>query len=206
MATSMHTPNPQLKQHLQVQLDGAMRAISSLAAMLPSITIAAELLVETLQQGGKVLTAGNGGSAAEAMHMAEELTGRYKGNRPSFPGIALTADGTALTCIANDFGFDAVFSRQIEGLGRSGDLLVLFSTSGQAVNLRRAVDQARLQRMRVLSLLGRTGGALAGLSDVELLVSCDRTEHVQEAHQVILHLLLDAVEQSCHSTSGDPCG
>jgi D-sedoheptulose 7-phosphate isomerase len=126
--------------------------------------------------------------------MAEELTGRYKGNRQSLPGISLTADGTALTCIGNDFGFDEIFARQIEGLGRRGDLLVLFSTSGKAANLSRALQQAHKADMRVLCILGRDGGPLAKCGDLEIIVPVNETARIQEVHQIILHMLLEAVE------------
>ncbi len=181
---------------LAEQLQRSIAAVSALPAMMPDILAAADLMVSTLKAGGKVLTAGNGGSAAEAMHMAEELSGRYKHNRPSLPGIALTADGTAMTCIGNDFGFDEVFARQVEGIGAKGDLLVLFSTSGKARNLARALDMAREKGMRVLALLGRDGGPMHGLADVEILAPGAGTENIQEAHQVLLHLLLEAVEQT----------
>ncbi|MEI8242606.1 MAG: SIS domain-containing protein [bacterium] len=172
----------------------AAATIAALAEQAVRIAAAARLMVETLRAGGQVLTAGNGGSAAEAMHMAEELVGRFRTNRRSLPAVSLVSDGTALTCIGNDFGFDEVFARQIEGLGRTGDLLVLFSTSGAAVNLRRAVTAARARQVRVLLLLGRDGGALAGTGDQEIIVRGQATERIQEAHQVILHVLLDAVE------------
>jgi len=192
----METARNTLESLLKATLEEALATVLLLPPMLPAIADAAELMVGTLQRGGKVLTAGNGGSAAEAMHMAEELSGRYRNNRRSLPGLSLASDGTAITCIANDFGYDALFSRQIEGLGREGDLLVVFSTSGKAPNLLKAIQQARRQGLRVLSLLGRDGGPLAGLSDVELMVPAPRTEHIQEAHQILLHLLLEAVEQA----------
>ncbi len=181
---------------LTEQLQRSIDAISALPAKMPGILAAADLMVSTLKAGHKVLTAGNGGSAAEAMHMAEELSGRYKHNRPSLPGIALTADGTAMTCIGNDFGFDEVFARQVEGLGAPGDLLVLFSTSGKARNLSRALEVAHARGLRVLALLGRDGGPMHGLADVEILAPGAGTENIQEAHQVLLHLLLEAVERS----------
>ena len=175
-------------------IKAGMDAVASLLTQLDSLEAASRLIVETLRSGGKVLTCGNGGSAAEAMHMAEELSGRFRGNRRSLPGISLTADGTALTCIGNDFGYDEIFARQIEGIGAAGDLLVAFSTSGKARCLARAVEQARANGMRVLLVLGRGGGPLAGKGDVMIDVPDAPTEHVQEAHQVVLHLLLDQVE------------
>lgn len=193
---SVPSPEPPYAAALRGQLARSVAAVSALPAMMPAILDAAELMVSTLRAGGKVLTAGNGGSAAEAMHMAEELSGRYKRNRRSLPGLALVADGTALTCIGNDFGFDEAFARQVEGLGAAGDLLVLFSTSGNARNLARALEAARAKGMRVLALLGRDGGPMRGLADVEILAPGASTENIQEAHQVLLHLLLEAVEQS----------
>ena len=156
---------------------------------------AADTVVTALRKGRKVLTAGNGGSAAEAMHLAEELVGRFRSNRRSLPAVALVADGTALTCIGNDFGFDAVFSRQIESLGSPGDVLVLFTTSGRAANLRQAVVAARRRRMHVVLFLGGDGGPLAGAGDVQVLVNDAPTERIQEAHQVALHVLLSRVEE-----------
>ena len=134
--------------------------------------------------------------------MAEELTGRFRGNRRSLPGMALVADSTVLTCIANDFGYDAVFSRQVEGWGRRGDVLVLFSTSGNARNLQLALDAARRNKVKVICLLGRDGGPLAGRGDHELIVKGDATERIQEAHQVVLHLLLDQVERAFDGARG----
>ena len=183
-----------LKDRLKTGLAGSVAAVKSLEAHIDAIAEAVGLIRGCLQAGGKVMTAGNGGSAAEALHMSEELVGRFRSDRPALAGICLCADTTALTCIGNDYGYDAVFSRQIEGLGRQGDVLVVFSTSGNAANLRNAVSQARARGCRVVSLLGRDGGPLAGLSDVEIIVAGNATERIQEAHQVIVHLILDALE------------
>lgn len=170
-------------------------AIGGLLSEVRTLERMAERMVRTLRRGGAVLAAGNGGSAAEAMHLAEELTGRYRSNRRALPAVALAADGTALTCIGNDFGFDFIFSRQVEAIGRPGDVLVVFSTSGNSPNLVHAVEAARRRRMHVVALLGRDGGVLAGRADVELVVPSRTTARVQEAHQVVLHLLLEAVEE-----------
>jgi len=170
------------------------RTVESLVDQVHVLHSICTLVVTSLKNGNKVLTAGNGGSAAEAMHMAEELLGRFRHNRRSLPALALVADGTALTCIANDFGYDHVFSRQIEGLGKAGDLLVLFSTSGSAVNLKLALDAAHAKGMKVVGLLGKDGGPLAGKCDLEIIVKGTATERIQEAHQVLLHLILDVVE------------
>lgn len=171
-------------------------ALDSLEAQLPEIEKAAVLLVDTFRKGNKLLTAGNGGSAAEAMHMSEEAVGRFHDNRISLPAVSLTADGTALTCIGNDYGFDRVFSRQVEGLGKEGDLLVLFSTSGNGRNLDLAVEEARRKKMRVILLLGRDGGKLAGRGDVEIIIRSQETARIQEAHQLLMHMLLEAVDRA----------
>jgi D-sedoheptulose 7-phosphate isomerase len=186
-----------------MQLRESAACILGLQDLAESIARSSELLDATLRRGGAVLTAGNGGSAAEAMHMAEELTGRFRGQRRSLPGICLNADGTLLTCIGNDYGFDAIFARQVEGIGRAGDVLVLFSTSGQSANLVRAVKAANEKQVAVIGLLGRDGGRMAGLCDVELVVRGGATERIQEAHQVIMHIWLDAIEAAFASKEGD---
>ena len=168
--------------------------ILGLVGQLDALQAICDLCVSVLRSGGKVLTAGNGGSAAEALHMSEELVGRFRADRVSLPAVALPADATVLTCIGNDLGFDHVFGRQVEGLGRPGDLLVLFSTSGNGRNLLLALKAAKNADMKTIALLGRDGGALAGQADRELIVRSERTERIQEAHQVVLHLVLDAVE------------
>ena len=170
-------------------------AIDSLAAQLDKVAEAVDLVVGTLERGSKFLTCGNGGSAAEAMHMSEEAVGRFRDNRISLPAVSLVADGTALTCIGNDYGFDNVFSRQVEGLGNPGDLLVLFSTSGNAENLSRAFNVAKEKGMKTLAILGRDGGRLAGLADVEIIIKGTDTGRIQEAHQLLMHILLDGVDR-----------
>lgn len=170
------------------------RSVQSLERRVGAISRACRIVVSALRKGRKILTAGNGGSAAEALHMAEELVGRFRSNRRSLPGLALVADTTALTCIGNDFGFDRVFSRQVEGYGARGDVLVLFSTSGSGENLRLAARAARAKGMKLVCVLGRDGGKLRGLGDCEIVVEGNATERIQEAHQTIMHLILEEVE------------
>ena len=169
-------------------------ALDSLAAQLDKVSEAVDLVVGTFERGGKFLTCGNGGSAAEAMHMSEEAVGRFRSNRVSLPAVALVADGTTLTCIGNDYGFDNVFSRQVEGLGNAGDLLVLFSTSGNAEKLSRALEAARAKGMKTLAILGRDGGRLAGRADLEIIIRGTDSGRIQEAHQLLMHILLDGVD------------
>ena len=175
-------------------LADAAAAVAAQRTNVPRRREAAELLVATFRAGGKLLSAGNGGSAAEALHLAEVLSGRYRLDRPALPGLALCADPTALTCIGNDYGFDAVFSRQVEALGKPGDVLALFTTSGRSRNLVRAAETARARGLKVLAFTGRGGGDLAPLADVLLDVSGAAAAHVQECHQVFLHALLEHVD------------
>ncbi len=184
------------RNNISMALDASVETIGSLRKQLDEIERVCDVVVSALKSGNKLLTAGNGGSAAEALHMSEELVGRFRGDRVSLPGIALVADCTALTCIGNDFGFDYIFSRQVEGLGCKGDVLILFSTSGNSENLSQAVAAAKVCKMTTIALLGRDGGRLADVCDYEIVVEGDATERIQEAHQVLLHIVLEEVERS----------
>lgn len=185
-----------MKTLIQSCIDASREAVNSLERQIDAVEDACNLVVNTFKAGRKLLTCGNGGSAAEAMHMSEEAVGRFRSNRPSLPAIALVADGTALTCIGNDFGFDRVFSRQVEGLGAEGDLLTLFSTSGNAENLVLALEAAKAKGMKTLAILGKGGGRLAGRADVEIIIDGTDSGRIQEAHQLLMHILLDAVEHA----------
>lgn len=185
-----------MKEHFAECIEASATTIASLATHVDDLAAVADTMIDALRNGNKVLTAGNGGSSAEALHMSEELIGRFRGNRRALPAVALVADCTALTCIGNDFGFDEIFSRQIQGLAKSGDVLVLFSTSGKAQNLLNALASGKNADMKTVCLLGRDGGPLAGLADHEIIIEGEATERIQEAHQVVLHLLLDAVERA----------
>jgi D-sedoheptulose 7-phosphate isomerase len=168
--------------------------ISGLSVMSGEIAGAAETIRECLWSGCKVLTCGNGGSAAEALHLAEEMIGKYNRERAALAGVCLNADPTAITCIANDFGFDRVFSRQVEGLGRDGDVLVGFSTSGNSKNVNLAFEAAKERGMKTIALLGKGGGAAGELCDHPIVIEETDTAMIQEAHQVIVHLFLEWVE------------
>jgi D-sedoheptulose 7-phosphate isomerase len=176
--------------------DDAARVIASLADQAPDILRIVHEVRTALADGATLYTCGNGGSAAEALHLAEELIGRYKRDRPPYRAVCLNADATALTCIANDFGYDAVFARQAQALVKPGDVLVGFSTSGNSPNVLRALEAARAGGGRTVGLLGKTGGACAAACDVPLVIASDATERIQEAHQVVIHLILEAVESA----------
>ena len=171
-----------------------LQVVQQSGLLLPAIGLGGDLLVACLKSGGKILTCGNGGSAADAAHMSEELVGRYKGNRRSLPAICLSVDGPLLTCIGNDYGFDALFSRQVVGLGKPGDVLVTFSTSGNSRNILLALQAAKAAGMKTLSLIGKDGGKTRGLSDLDLIVPSDTTARVQEIHTFIMHCWLERIE------------
>ena len=155
---------------------------------------AAEMISEALKSGGKLLTFGNGGSAADAQHIAGELVNRFLRKRRGLPAIALTTDGGVLTCIANDTGFENVFARQIEAIGTKGDVYLAISTSGQSANIVVACEQARSQEIRVIGLLGRDGGRVAPRCDLALVVPSEDTQRIQETHNLIGHILCELIE------------
>ncbi|MBD3336693.1 MAG: SIS domain-containing protein [Candidatus Eisenbacteria bacterium] len=167
----------------------ALRSQSSLIARM------AECLTRCLQDGRTVFFFGNGGSAADAQHMACELAGRFYLERASLPALALTVNTSSLTAIGNDFGFEQVFARQLEGMGRDGDAAVAISTSGSSPNVLRGVEVARKRGMATLGLTGRTGGALKDLVELCLLVDSDETPRIQEAHILAGHIICELVER-----------
>jgi len=156
-------------------------------------TLAGEC-VERIRSGGKILAIGNGGSCADAIHFCEELTGRYRGDRPSIPAMAC-ADPGHITCVGNDYGFDAIFSRWVEGVGFEGDVLVAMSTSGNSANIVKAVKAAKSQGLHVALLLGKDGGKLDGLGDIQWIVPGQTSDRIQELHMLILHALVGAIER-----------
>ncbi len=180
------------------QFDESIR-LKQLAAetLAQPIASAIELLASTLSEGHRLLICGNGGSAADAQHLAAELIGRFERERPALPAIALTTDSSILTALSNDYRFDEVFSRQVRGLGGPGDLLLVISTSGNSVNILRAIEAAHEREMGVIALTGQGGGRIATQlreSDLLLAVPHTRTARIQEVHLLILHCLCDGVD------------
>ncbi len=177
---------------------GSMAALSAFLEDEQCMVAASRLeaaAIMALERGGKLFTCGNGGSLAQAMHFAEEWTGRFRQDRRALPAMAL-ADPCVITCIANDFGYEAVFARQIEAHGRRGDLLLAISTSGRSPNLLRAASAARKLDMTTVALLGKGGGPLAGEVDIPIVVPVATTsDRIQEVHLVILHAVIEAVER-----------
>jgi D-sedoheptulose 7-phosphate isomerase len=153
-----------------------------------------KLLIETYRAGGKVFSCGNGGSHCDAMHFAEELTGRYRKDRRPLGALAL-GDASHVTCTANDYGFEHIFSRQLEGLSRPGDVLIGLSTSGNSANVIRAFESAKGLGVRTVALLGRDGGKLKGLADLALVVPAQTSDRIQEIHIKIIHTVIETVER-----------
>ena len=180
---------------IQAHLDDLIATLQRSKALLPAIQAAGAEIRDAIKRGNKLLTAGNGGSAADALHLAEELVGSFDKERVSLPAVALCADPTLLTCIGNDYGFEQVFSRQVEGLGRPGDVLVVFTTSGKSPNLVRALQVARSRQVKTIAVMGKDGGAARGLADHELIVPSNVTARIQEVHTFILHSWLTLLEQ-----------
>lgn len=162
---------------------------------LKAIQTAAELIAESLKNDGKVISAGNGGSHCDAMHFAEELTGRYRENRPAYGAIAIS-DPSHLSCVSNDYGYEYVFSRYLEGVGRKGDVFLGISTSGNSKNIITAVETAKQKGIKTIVLTGKDGGKLAGLADIEIRVEhFGYADRIQEVHIKCIHILINLIEK-----------
>ena len=187
-----------VRRHFQDAIELKTRMSETLA---PAIARAGEALAAALARGNKVLACGNGGSAADCQHFAAELVGRFERERPGLPAVALTVDSSALTAIANDYSYDQVFSKQVEALGREGDVLLALSTSGNSRNVIAAMKAARARGMAVVALTGRDGGEMArllGPGDHHLNVAHPRTMRIQEVHILALHCLCDTIDNVLH--------
>jgi len=182
------------KMDLNKALEQHNETFSALTSMQVEIEQACTLIATTLEKGRTIFICGNGGSASDAQHFAAELTGRFEQNRRGYAAIALTTDTSALTAIANDYGFERVFARQLESLGRSGDLLIALSTSGNSENILQTVSQAKEMDIKVIGLSGKTGGELKSRVDCSMVVSATRTSRIQEAHIFLLHYFCEQFE------------
>ena len=178
--------------------ESSLRELSDVLAassiLSPLVGQTGRVILDALRHGGQLLTCGNGGSAADALHLAEELVGRYRRERRALPAVCLAADPTALTCIGNDYGFEQIFSRGVEALGRRGDVLVAFSTSGNSANILAALRAARERGVVSILLSGKDGGAAKALSDHALIVPSANTARIQEVHTLVLHQWLEAID------------
>ena len=174
------------------------------AALAPEIAKAAHLMAQSLLNDGKLLSCGNGGSAADAQHFSGELLGRFERERPGLPAIALTTDSSTITAIANDYQYADIFAKQVSALGQSGDVLLAFSTSGNSENVLRAIATAHSRGLKVVALTGRDGGAIArslNPEDIEVRVPADRTCRIQEVHLLVIHCLCDLIDDAILGSS-----
>jgi len=188
-----------IQQNFQNSIETKQAALESLPEI---ISQAAETMINALKNGHKILSCGNGGSAADAQHFSSELLNRFEKERPALPAIALTTDSSTLTSIANDYQYDYIFARQIEALGQSGDILLGITTSGNSANITRAVEAARKNGLTCIILTGKDGGKLASLlleNDIEIRVPAHRTARIQEVHLTVIHCLCDAIDQDMFS-------
>lgn len=187
-----------LAKRIQQQFkDSAQTKLDALGAMAAPIEAATRRMVASLQAGGKVMACGNGGSAADSQHFAAELLNRFEKERPPLAAIALTTDTSTLTSIANDYRYEDVFAKQVQALGRSGDILLAISTSGNSPNVIEAIHVAHARGITVVALTGRKGGKMAGLlgpDDIHLCVPAERTARIQEVHLLTIHCLCDGID------------
>jgi D-sedoheptulose 7-phosphate isomerase len=188
-------------QHVVRVLKEAAAAHERMTANAGSVVAVADAIVKSLKQGGSVLVFGNGGSAADAQHFAAELLGRYEKDRRAWPAVALTTDTSALTAIGNDYGFDRVFARQIEGLGRTGDVAIGISTSGNSANVLRAIEAANERGLITVALTGR-GGEAGKTARLHVRVDEERTARIQEVHATVLHIICELVESDLSAGGG----
>lgn len=164
-------------------------------SLLNKIVDLAKSCVELYRGDKKTILAGNGGSAADAQHIAAELVGRYGFDRPSIPSLALTTDTSSLTAIGNDYGYEQIFSRQLEGMGQEGDIFIGISTSGNSLNIIKAFESAKKKKIMTVALTGRDGGEMAKMADISLIVPANSTPRIQESHILIGHILCDIIEK-----------
>ena len=180
----------------EASLAETTRTMQALTTIRPAIDRAGALIVATLQRGGKLLICGNGGSAAEAAHFSTELVGRYAKNRRALPAIALSADGSLLTCVVNDYGYEHAFSRQVAGFARPGDLLVVLTTSGNSANILAALHEANKLGIESIAFLGRGGGKAKGLATCDLIIPGERGASAQEAHLFLIHHFCELIDNA----------
>lgn len=187
-----------MSDYIREQILGIADNFRALAALSEDIETVARVCTDTLRAGNKIMFCGNGGSAADSQHLAAELVGRYKLNRPAMNALALTVDTSILTAVGNDYGYDTVFARQLEGVGRAGDLLVGLSTSGNSRNIVLAMELARSMDIRTVAFTGRGGGAMKDEADFCIAVPSDATNNIQEMHIAVGHLVCELIEQEMY--------
>jgi D-sedoheptulose 7-phosphate isomerase len=182
-------------ENLKKCLNEHIETAKKMQDLLPLVKEAGEICVNALKNGNKIMLCGNGGSAADAQHIAAELSGRYKKERAALAGIALTTDTSALTAIGNDYGFEYLFSRQVEALGKKGDVLIAISTSGNSTNVIKAIESAKNTGIYVITLTGKGGGKMKEMGDVNIIIPSNDTPRIQEMHITLGHMICALIDE-----------
>ena len=182
-------------EYIQQIIQDGKEVISSINDIIDEIDDSIRLLLDCIKKDGKIILFGNGGSAADAQHIAAEFVGRFKIERISMPAIALTTDSSILTSIGNDYSFELIFSRQGESLVQEGDVVIALSTSGNSINVLNGVKMAKKKKAKIIGLLGNSGGKISELSDVSIIVNSNSTPRIQEGHRLIAHIICEIVEK-----------
>jgi len=190
----------QISSNLNRAINDSVRMLESLKNLEPQVSRAADLIGECFHTGNKLLLCGNGGSAADASHFATELVVRFTKERRALPAICLASDSGILTAAGNDYGFDKIFARQVAAFGQVGDALICLTTSGNSPNVVRALEEAKARKLKTIAFLGRDGGSTIGIADIDLLVKDDSTARIQEAHQLLIHVLCEIIETRLEAT------
>src|SRR5215510_5147810 len=183
-----------MSSNLTRAIKESVQVLQSLKNLEPEVNRAADLIGDCFRTGNKLLVCGNGGSAADASHFATELVVRFTKDRRALPAICLASDSGILTAAGNDYGFDKVFARQVAAIGQTGDVLICFTTSGNSKNVLCALEEAKTRKLKTIAFLGRDGGSTVGVADIDLLVKDNSTARIQEAHQLLIHVLCEIIE------------
>ena len=183
-----------ISSNLNRAINDSVRVLQSLKNLEPQVIRAADLIWECFRTGNKLLICGNGGSASDASHFATELVVRFTKDRRALPAICLASDTGILTAAGNDYGFDEIFARQVAAFGVPGDVFICLTTSGKSKNVVRALQEAKARKVKTIAFLGRDGGSTIGIADIDLLVKDDSTARIQEAHQLVIHVLCEIIE------------
>lgn len=187
-------PNLEIADTTIREISEHLETIKTLKELVPNIVLIANRIINSLEKGGKLLICGNGGSAADAQHLSSELVGRYQKERKSLCALSLSTDPSAVTAIGNDYGFNKVFSRQVEGLGSAEDILLVISTSGQSQNLVNAIKSANKKKIETVGLLGNEGGIIKNMLDFNIVINSKNTARIQESHGLIIHLICKIID------------
>jgi len=192
-----------LHKTLKDSIYESSKIIKDSVNLIPQIEESIHTITKCILKGNKVVLFGNGGSAADAQHIAAELIGRFKINRSSYPAIALTADSSIITALSNDYSFDIVFSRQCESLVQKGDVVIGISTSGNSINVKKGLEIAKKKGAVTIGLLGSKGGTIKKLADISIIVNSSSTPRIQEVHRIIYHIICDMVEENLMNKKGN---